>query len=281
MRGVAVPKDCHKCGSKLHSDGLCCDLTCPYSDWPQNVTLEDMHALDANALCVKYGLIRAEAHSDDHVIEAPFEAHAWFISASDTDILELASEEWSHCEVADSVALHHETGPRLSVLFEYLHGKNAVAREIGFECSVNEEDVMLWLLRERPGLWAQILCNKAGIRFAQAEEDEVRGMWDWIGTEGNACDHSFESLDEAAIYAAQRLGLCSGSLPSPLYAAYWSTEAFHSPSGEDTRQIIGPAMICEPLGYDHDEIAEIAALGVGQSWMSADYGPSHTIRRIS
>lgn len=281
VRGVATPKDCQKCGSKLHSDGLCCDLTCPYSDWPQSVSLEDMHTLDADALCVKYGLIRAEAHSDDHVIEAPFEAHAWFVTASDADVLELVSEEWGYCEVADSVALDHETGPRLSLLFEYIHSKNAIQREIGFECSVNEDDAMAWLRRERAGLWARILCDKAGIRFSQAEEAEISGMWDWIGPHGGACDLSFESLDAAAIDAAQQQGLCSDPLPSPLYAAYWSTEAFHSPNGEDTRQIIGPSLVCEALGYSPDEINEVAALSVGQSWMSTDYGPAHTLRRIA
>lgn len=279
MSGAPITT-CEKCGSKLHSDGLCPDLTCPYSDWPQCVSLDDMHALDADALCAKYGLIRAEAHSDDRVIEATFEAHAWFIGASVEDILALAAEEWGTCEVADGVALHHETGPRLTLLFDYIHSKNAIQRDVGFECNVNSDDAMAWLRHQRPGVWAQILCSGAGVHFSQAEEDEIRGMWDWIGPHGDACDRSFECLDEAALDAVQRLGLGDCSALTPLYFAYWSVEAFLSPDGQDVRQIVGPALFCDALGYDADDISVIAALGIGQSWMSADYGPAHTVRRL-
>lgn len=277
----SATRECRKCGSKLHADSLCPDLTCPYSDWPQNVSLDDMHALDADAICAKYGLIRAEAHSDDRVIEAAFEAHSWFITASNADILELVAEEWGSCEVADAVALHHETSPKLRLLFDYIHSKNAVSREIGFECSVNGDDAMAWLRCARPGLWARILCEREGVRFTQAEEEEVRGLWDWIGPHGNACDHSFDSLEAAAIDALQRLCLHDGNALSPAYAAFWSVDAFHSPSGEDVRQIVGPAMFCDELGYDPDDIAGIAALSVGQSWESPDYGYAHTVRRIA
>ena len=280
MEVPPAPARCQKCGGKLHADGLCPDLTCPYSDWPQSVPLEDMHELDADVICVKHGLIRAEVHSDDRVIEAPFEAHSWFVCATDDDILALAAEEWKSCEIADAVALHHENAPRVALLFEYVHSKNAIQREIGFECSVNPSDVMAWLRRQRHGLWARIVCEEAGVRFSQAEEEEIKGMWDWIGPHGNACDHSFDSLDEAAADAARVLGLDDGAEAGPLYLAYWSEEAFYTPKGGDTRQLLGPALFCESLCYDRDDIAGIAALGVGQSWESPDYGYMHTVRRV-
>ncbi len=280
MVAAPPPARCQKCGSSLHADGLCPDLTCPYSDWPQSVPVEDMHKLDADAICVKHGLIRAEAHSDDRVIEAPFEAHSWFVCATDDDILALAAEEWKTCEIADAVALHHESAPRVALLFEYVHSKNAVQREIGFGCSVNPSDAMAWLRRQRYGLWARMVCEDAGVRFLQAQEEEIKGMWDWIGPHGNACDHSFDSLDEAAADAARVLGLDDGTEAGPLYLAFWSEEAFCSPKGGDTRNILGPALFCDARCYDRDDINGIAALGTGQSWESPDYGYMHTVRRL-
>jgi hypothetical protein len=40
-------------------------------------------------------------------------------------------------------------------------------------------------------------CDDHGVRIVQAEEIEVRGMWDWLDESGNACDYSFPTEREA------------------------------------------------------------------------------------
>jgi hypothetical protein len=274
-----APSLCGKCGSYLHNH-LCPDLSCPYSTWPQQVALSDMESMSAEELAAKYELIRAEAHSDDRVIECAFNAADWFIGASDDDILTLAEEEWSCCEIADSVALHFETNPSLAVLFTYIHQRNSVQREIGFECTVVKEDAMAWLRHHRYGVWARIICEAADVSLIQAQEIEIAGMWDWLGPQ-DACDSSFNSPAEAAFDAVERLGLDKiEPSASPLYLAYWSSSAFFSVDGEDSRQIVGPALFCEAMAYDTDDIAGISHLAIGATWTSGDYGPDHTVRRL-
>ena len=139
---------------------------------------------------------------------------------------------------------------------------------------------MAWLRRQRYGLWAQMVCEEHGIRIVEAQEPEVEGYYDWLDDHGNACDTSFICADEAAMDAVKRLGLDPHAPVTPLYYAFWDVGAFYSPSGKDTRQILGPALFCDDLGYGEDDIADIAALAVGEVWESPDYGPYHTVRRI-
>ena len=73
---------------------------------------------------------------------------------------------------------------------------------------------------------------------------------------GDACDHSFDSADEAAVDAVKKLGLDQSGPVIPLYLGFWDVSAFHSPTGKDSRLIIGPAMFCEALGYSDEDIAE-------------------------
>lgn len=51
------------------------------------------------------------------------------------------------------------------------------------------------------------LCEVNGVRIVQAEEEEIRGMWDWLDSEGNACDQSFDTEREAMVDAVLQLDL--------------------------------------------------------------------------
>jgi hypothetical protein len=48
---------CKKCGSEIR-DSFCVDETCPYSDWPQRVELEDLQNKPLSDLISKYGDIK-------------------------------------------------------------------------------------------------------------------------------------------------------------------------------------------------------------------------------
>ncbi len=275
-----VPTVCAKCGSML-SAGMCRDETCPYSDWPQQVSLRDLENLLPDDIVAKYGLIRAEMHSDDGALDAQFFAEGWFIASTDDCVKTLYEDEWSHSDEADSVARSAEDAYRVARVFDYIRAYNRPDRDsIGFECTVNAKDAMAWLRRQRHGLWCQLICLEHDIRIVEAQEPEVAGRYDWIAHDGNACEMSFVSADEAAMDAVTRLGLDQQPPVTPLYAAFWDVGTFHSPSGKDVHQILGPAMFCDALSYDPDDIAGIAALLIGDEWESPDYGRSHTVRRI-
>ena len=276
-----APAVCAKCGTQLKG-GMCGEETCPYSDWPQQVSVGDMESMNADEIVAKYGLIRAEAHSDDRVFESAFFAEGWFIGAADNQIKTLASEEWGRCEGADAVARSAEKTPKVSRMFEYVHARSSGGGEqIGFECTINLKDAMAWLRRQRYGLWAQLVCEEQSVRIVEAQEPEVEGMlFDWVDDHGNACDASFICADEAAMDAVARLGLDPHAPVTPLYYAFWDIGAFYSPTGKDIRQIVGPALFCEALCYDAEDIADIAALAVGEVWESPNFGPYHTVSRI-
>ena len=51
------------------------------------------------------------------------------------------------------------------------------------------------------------LCEACGVRIVEAQEDEVRGMWDWLDNHGNACDQSLDTQREAALDAIGSLDI--------------------------------------------------------------------------
>lgn len=152
--------------------------------------------------------VKAEAHDDAYVNEVEFDAAAWFAQADDSEITDLRDIEWRGDEPADRVALFFEdTNAEMKAMFTFCHATIRTARPIGFECSVDEDSAMAWLKQHRPGLWAIFVCDDEGIDLMQAEEPEIKGMWDWLGPNGNACEHSFDTLEDAALNAVAVLKL--------------------------------------------------------------------------
>lgn len=85
------------------------------------------------------------------------------------------------------------------------------ARKVGFKISVPTPEVLEWLNQYRPDALNLALCGYFEIELEQAQEEEIRGMWDWIGR-GEACEHSFDTLEEAAANAVNSLGLYEKAL---------------------------------------------------------------------
>ena len=278
-----VPVICRKCGSPLQS-GFCVDETCLYSNWPQQVSVNDVENLSEEQVVEKYSLVRAEVHSDDRVFEASFFANQWFVEATDEHILALAYDgEWGRCYEADSVAESADQVPAVAKVFEYLEIINLSQREtVGFECTVNRTDAMRWLRQQRHGVWCRIICHESDVRIVEAQELEVAGMYDWLDDTGNACEMSFDSADLAAMNAVQQLGLEASSLSvTPLYEAYWDSRAFSTSSSHGDFRILGTDMFCDALGYTKEDSEEISRLLPGQTWTGRDYGEAHTVKRIS
>lgn len=152
--------------------------------------------------------VKAKAHDDAYVNEVEFDAAPWFAQASDAEIIALRDIEWRGDEQADRVAIFFkDSSPGIADIMTFCHATIRAARPVGFECAVDEDTAMTWLKQHRPGLWAIFVCDDEGIDLIQAEEPEIKGMWDWLGPNGNACEHSFDTQEEAALNAVALLGL--------------------------------------------------------------------------
>jgi hypothetical protein len=106
--------------------------------------------------------ISAEAHSDDRVFEVDFDATPWFATATDEQITELAACGWANDYPADAVVndlIDHgigETTDDLTHMMAYVTRK----KDMGFECSVEEDEAMAWLDANKPELAATIRENQ-------------------------------------------------------------------------------------------------------------------------
>lgn len=202
---------CKNCGSPMHGD-YCSDDTCAYSEWPQRVPREELLNEPTPVLRERHNVVPrirvcAEVHSDDYRVQAGFDAAPWFAQASDEAIVRLADAEWGTGEAADVVAEHFmKTHVRIAFMFDYLDTFPEGAA-IGFECSVDPDSAKDWLKQNRPGLWARLRCAENGVTLVEAEEEEIRGRWDWISQIGEASESSFETVDEAALNAVEVLGI--------------------------------------------------------------------------
>ena len=145
--------------------------------------------------------------SDDRNVEATFNAGHWFRTATDAEIMALAAIGWRGDAESDDVALRvGVVEPDVRKVLAYVE---AMPRhlEVGFECEVDEKSALAWLAAHRIGLWARVLCASNDVRLLRAEEPEVLGRWDWLDGSGNACDCSFETIEQAALDAVSKLEL--------------------------------------------------------------------------
>ena len=205
---------CKKCDSPLDGE-YCSDERCQYSELPQTVPLEEVQNQSFIELLKRLGIARririhAEIRSNDHHIGVDFDAGAWFAQADDDAIFDLHESGWSGDNAADTVALFYERRDKsIGKIMALGHRTQGFSKSIGFVCSVNKENAMSWLKQKRPGLWAQLLCKDNDVRLSEAQEEEIKGMWDWLDTQGNACECSFETIEDAALNAVAVLNLAS------------------------------------------------------------------------
>jgi len=106
--------------------------------------------------------ISAECHSDDATVQVDFDASLWARSA---DVYDLASLIECGCKndyPADEVAIFMaEHDDNVKKMFDYIETVNeaggvmmGMKREhCGFECSVNESELLDWLSENRPDVF--------------------------------------------------------------------------------------------------------------------------------
>lgn len=171
--------------------------------------------------------VTAEAHTDDHAFEVPFDAGPWLHLANEEAVLNLVNDDFGGNYGADQVAEDlassttladytrklpakadklREAQATLNRMFDYL-GDLPDGKSCGFEVHVDREEAMAYLKTHRPGLWAKALCALHQVSLVEAEEPEILGRWDWLDDQGNASEGSLESATAAAWNAVRCLHL--------------------------------------------------------------------------
>ena len=159
--------------------------------------------------------IPAQFWTDDRAYELDFDAGLWILQAEESELLSLLACGFGRDYPADAVAYwtaENGVAPdreSLGSAFLYLDASNRAPGKrdrLGFEVEVSAEPFVAWLQKSRPAVLALYVCDQYGVRLTEAQEDEVRGMWDWH-TASEGCEHSFATRNEAAVNAAACLGL--------------------------------------------------------------------------
>ncbi|KOE81075.1 hypothetical protein ACS91_21985 [Vibrio parahaemolyticus] len=148
---------CHRCGTELRSDGYCIDVTCPHSDWPQDVDISRMDGGDpayaSENQCKRRIEVQAVCYSDDHQQRIEFDAAPYFHEQLINGRLEKVIQSLIDIEFggdydSDNVC-EFFSASQTKPLFDYLEvvnrGRPQFDGVVGFECHVDEVDVKQWL----------------------------------------------------------------------------------------------------------------------------------------
>lgn len=240
--GFASVTVCDKCGNDLHS-GLCSHRACPYSRWPQTVSLEDMETLSGSSIAEKYGLVRAEVFSDDRLYEKLFFAEQWLFGANQSMLAELEDGNWGGCDAADRVvfSLAEQGCEAISTVFDYIHHHNSgcgSTERIGFGCQINAEDAHAWLRKYRYGAFSMLFAIQGMFEVLWTGD-----KWAWE-CDGETSGFVFPSREDAAVDAVRVLGL--DEKYDPDFPLYRLTEQFLDKPG--VIHVVGRSFLAERSG---------------------------------
>ena len=257
---------CAKCGSEI-INGFCADEACVYHTWDQRISLSDLDSMTVNQVSRKYGIVRAEAVTNDFLESqyVGFDASRYVLSVEDDVLLEILAEA-DLC--SQTFSLDFKAIQRLFPMCQELLPFHDLPSS-QYTVTVHT-DSLLWLLcSERYGVWARSVCARHGHALSYREDAPYGG--------GTAAAPLL-SLDEEAHdwVTAHRLNVAERA-PAPLYLSNRSAADF--PGSE--RTLVGPRAFNSDRGYTDDEIALLVSLAVGGKWESPDLGLSHTVTRIS
>lgn len=162
--------------------------------------------------------VKARFWTDDHRFEVDFDAQAYFAQAHVDDLLAIAEVGFSGDYCTDNVAEFMQgRNAEIDEGFDYIHAlqKANLRDPVGFECRVDQEDYFRWMDVHHRSELAQWLCVRADVTLAEAQEEEIRGRWDWFTTD-SASDSSFTTQEEAALDAYEQLGLLQQAIDGEL-----------------------------------------------------------------
>lgn len=104
-------------------------------------------------------IIPAEVHSDDHKVTANFDAVAYFVQASDDELVALVDCGFSGDYPADEVAqFMSDLDEGVERVFMYLSFEpEHFGDRVGFECHVDQGPALLWIKAHRPTAYQRLL----------------------------------------------------------------------------------------------------------------------------
>lgn len=180
----------------------------------------------AEALVLPGAPVPVIFYTDDRVFQVNFDARPWLMQADEALISAVIHQGYRGCEHTDAIAFYmgeKKLNPAMVEAFEYIDTvRQNPDSNLHFECRIDGRDMLSWLALNRTQVLANILCEEQGVAIVQAEEEEHRGMWDWLAQNSEnsdvACAQSFSTADEARLDAYNELGLLaqfSGEIEPP------------------------------------------------------------------
>ena len=105
--------------------------------------------------------IPAEVHSDDHKVTANFDAVAYFVQASDDELVGLVDCGFGGDYPADEVAqFMADLDEGVERVFMYLSFEpEHFGEKVGFECHVDQRPALLWIKAHRPTAYQRLLVE--------------------------------------------------------------------------------------------------------------------------
>ena len=102
-------------------------------------------------------MVTARIHSDDYLFETTFDATDWLIQATESDIIQLAKEDWKACQTSDNIAYFaRQTGSYLDELLTHCESLTDIGEDCGFWCDIDQQEARDWLSRNRPDIAAKL-----------------------------------------------------------------------------------------------------------------------------
>lgn len=103
--------------------------------------------------------IPAEVHSDDHKVQAAFDALPYFMQASDDDLFELGFCGFGGDYPADAVAQYVANSDEgVGRVFTYLSFEpENFGKRVGFECYIEKLPATEWIREHRPKVYQRLI----------------------------------------------------------------------------------------------------------------------------
>lgn len=150
--------------------------------------------------------VTAWFRTDDHEHEERFDARPYLLQTTTAQIKAIIECGYGRDYATDSIAEWEGATFRNKDVADGFSHLSRQTRDLGFECWVDAGEMLDWLAVYRAQDLADILCELFHVELSEAQDEEIKGRWDWRSAQ-DACDISFETKAEAAMDAFLRCSL--------------------------------------------------------------------------
>lgn len=153
-------RHCQKCDYELTAGGFCSSDQCPYEDYPQSMSLDDIYdeSLDGRdeRIAKRRIPISLSIQTDDGEHDIEFSAEDYFFTSLKDGTLEHDLHALEGCDFScdapvDTVVEYFGDAESKDVL-DYCIADQNLGGEVGYQATICKKDVRLWLARFAPEL---------------------------------------------------------------------------------------------------------------------------------